>query len=64
MDYLPPVACVELSADRFYICLIDVNGAADLPRQLGGWNVTTASYSRGFSRAGSSSRQQTTQCPK
>ena len=39
MDYLPPVACVELSADRFYICLIDVNGAADLPRQLGGWTV-------------------------
>lgn len=39
MDYLPPVACVELSADCFYICLIDVNGAADLPRQLGGWTV-------------------------
>ena len=39
MKYLPPVACVELSADRFYICLIDVNGAADLPRQLGGWTV-------------------------
>ncbi|MEV8194802.1 hypothetical protein AB0P13_22195 [Rhodococcus pyridinivorans] len=33
------MACVELSADRFYICLIDVNGAADLPRQLGGWTV-------------------------
>jgi len=39
MVYLPPVACVELSAERFYICLIDVNGAADLPRQLGGWTV-------------------------
>ena len=39
MDYLPPVACVELTADRFYVCLIDVNGAADLPRQLGGWTV-------------------------
>lgn len=39
MTYLPPVACVELSADRYYICLIDVNGAADLPRQLGGWTV-------------------------
>ena len=34
MDYLPPVACVELTADRFYVCLIDVNGGADLPRQL------------------------------
>lgn len=39
MDYLPPVACVELSENRFYICLVDVNGAADSPRQLGGWTV-------------------------
>lgn len=39
MDYLPPVACVELSGGRYFICLIDINGAADLPRQLGGWTA-------------------------
>lgn len=39
MNYLPPVACVELAAGRYFICLIDINGAADLPRQLGGWTA-------------------------
>lgn len=40
MSYSRPVASVELSDDQYFVCLIDVNGATDMPRQLGGWTVS------------------------